>query len=77
MSLGEIVDFAVCAKVSLKATVGVMRQEGRPFHSPCGIRVNLALPTERAKEAMRRLKEYVFTVEKIGITEFVAVDLNE
>ena len=42
------------------AAVGVMWQDGRPFHSPCGIRVNLALPTERVKEAMRRLKEYVF-----------------
>lgn len=42
------------------ATVGVIWQDGRPFHSPCGIRVNLALPTERVKEAMRRLKEYVF-----------------
>lgn len=42
------------------AAVGVMWQDGRPFNHPCGIRVNLALPTERVKEAMRRLKEYVF-----------------
>ncbi|MBP3665318.1 MAG: hypothetical protein J6J03_09190 [Tyzzerella sp.] len=42
------------------ASVGVMWQDGRPFHSPCGIRVNLALPKSRLEEAMRRLKEYVF-----------------
>lgn len=42
------------------ASVGVMWQDGRPFHSPCGIRVNLALPKSRVEEAMRRLKEYVF-----------------
>lgn len=43
------------------AAVGVMWQDGRPFHGPWGIRVNLALPTSRVEEAMRRLKEYVFT----------------
>ena len=42
------------------ASVGVMWQDGRAFHSPCGIRVNLALPKSRVEEAMRRLKEYVF-----------------
>ena len=42
------------------AAVGVMWQDGRPFHSPCGIRVNLALPKSRVEDAMRRLKEYVF-----------------
>ena len=40
--------------------VGVAWQDGRPFHGPCHIRVNLALPTSRVEEAFRRLKEYVF-----------------
>ena len=40
--------------------VGVAVQDGRPFHGPCHIRVNLALPLSRVKEAFGRLKEYVF-----------------
>ena len=40
--------------------VGVAWQDGRPFHGPCHIRMNLALPTARVEEAFRRLKEYVF-----------------
>ena len=40
--------------------VGVAWQDGRPFHGPCHIRMNLALPTARVKEAFRRLQEYVF-----------------
>ncbi len=40
--------------------VGVAFQDGRPFHGPCHIRVNLALPTSRVEEAFRRLKQYVF-----------------
>ena len=42
------------------AEVGVMWQDGRPFHGTCSIRVNLALPKSRVEEAFRRLKEYVF-----------------
>jgi cystathionine beta-lyase len=42
------------------AEVGVMWQDGRPFSSPWGIRLNLALPKSRVEEAMARLKEYVF-----------------
>lgn len=42
--------------------VGVGWQDGRPFHGPCHIRMNLALPTERVKEAFARLDEYVFGV---------------
>ena len=41
--------------------VGVIWQDGRPFHGPCHIRMNLALPLSRVEEAFRRLKEYVFT----------------
>lgn len=40
--------------------VGVAVQDGRMFHGPCHLRVNLALPLSRVQEACRRLKEYVF-----------------
>ena len=40
--------------------VGVAVQDGRMFHGPCHLRVNLALPLSRVKEAMERLKKYVF-----------------
>ncbi len=40
--------------------VGVIWQDGRPFHGPCHIRVNLALPLSRVQEAFRRLDELVF-----------------
>ena len=40
--------------------VGVAFQDGRPFHGPCHIRVNLALPLSRVQEAFRRLDQYVF-----------------
>ena len=40
--------------------VGVAWQDGRPFHGPCHIRMNLALPLSRVEEAFRRLKEHVF-----------------
>ena len=42
------------------ASVGVMWQDGRPFHGPCHIRMNLALPLSRVKEAMERLDRFVF-----------------
>ena len=40
--------------------VGVAWQDGRPFHGPCHIRINLALPHSRVQEAFRRLAQYVF-----------------
>ncbi len=40
--------------------VGVAWQDGRPFHGPCHIRMNLALPLSRVQEAFRRLDKYVF-----------------
>ncbi len=40
--------------------VGVIWQDGRPFHHPYGIRLNLALPMALLKEAMERLHKYVF-----------------
>ena len=40
--------------------VGVALQDGRAFHGPCHLRVNLALPLSRVQEAFRRLDQYVF-----------------
>lgn len=40
--------------------VGVIWQDGRPFHGPCSIRMNLALPHSLVEEAMDRLDKYVF-----------------
>lgn len=40
--------------------VGVIWQDGRPFHCPDSIRVNLALPFTHVKEALERLSQYVF-----------------
>ncbi len=40
--------------------VGVAWQDGRMFHGPNSIRMNLALPLSRVREAFRRLDQYVF-----------------
>ena len=40
--------------------VGVIWQDGRPFHGKHHIRMNLALPLSRVQEAFRRLDEFVF-----------------
>lgn len=40
--------------------VGVIWQDGRPFHGAWHIRMNLALPLSRVQEAFRRLDAYVF-----------------
>lgn len=40
--------------------VGVIWQDGRPFHRPYAIRLNLALPHSLVEEAMTRLDKYVF-----------------
>ena len=40
--------------------VGVYWQDGRPFHGPYHIRMNLALPLSRVREAFNRLNEHVF-----------------
>ena len=40
--------------------VGVGWQDGRAFHGPCHIRMNLAVPLSRVQEAMERLSRYVF-----------------
>lgn len=40
--------------------VGVAVQDGRPFHGDCHIRMNLALPASRVREAFQRLDQYVF-----------------
>lgn len=41
--------------------VGVYWQDGRPFHGPCHLRMNLALPLTRVQEAFARLDKYVFS----------------
>ena len=40
--------------------VGVALQDGRMFHGPHHLRVNLALPLHRVQEAFHRLDQYVF-----------------
>ena len=40
--------------------VGVYWQDGRPFHQPDSIRMNLAVPYTRVVEAFDRLDKYVF-----------------
>lgn len=40
--------------------VGVAVQDGRMFHGPCHLRMNLALPLSRVEEAFDRLKRFVF-----------------
>ncbi len=42
--------------------VGVGWQDGRPFHGPTHIRMNLALPLSRVQEAFGRLDTHVFNV---------------
>ena len=42
--------------------VGVACQDGRMFHGPCHLRINLALPLSRVQEAFARLDKYVFNV---------------
>ncbi|MDO4490918.1 MAG: aminotransferase class I/II-fold pyridoxal phosphate-dependent enzyme [Lachnospiraceae bacterium] len=44
--------------------VGVAVQDGRMFHGPCHLRMNLALPLSRVKEAFARLEQYVFSCDK-------------
>lgn len=46
--------------------VGVDWQDGRPFHGPCHIRMNLALPLTRVQEAFVRLDRHVFGADEEG-----------
>ena len=43
--------------------VGVAIQDGKMFHGPCHLRLNLALPLSKIKEAFDRLDKYVFNVK--------------
>ena len=43
--------------------MGVAWQDGRMFHGPCAIRMNLALPLSRVQEAFDRLDKHVFNGE--------------
>ena len=40
--------------------VGIGWQDGRMFHGPCAIRMNLALPKSKVIEALERMSKYVF-----------------
>ena len=40
--------------------VGVMVQDGKAFHGPCHLRMNLALPFSKVQEAFERMDKYVF-----------------
>ena len=40
--------------------VGVAVQDGKMFHGPCHLRMNLASPRARIEEAFRRMDRYVF-----------------
>ena len=53
---GKTIDELLLAGVE----VGVLWQDGRQFHRPDSIRMNLALPFSRVEEAFKRLKEHVF-----------------
>lgn len=53
MSLDELLKSGI--------SVGVLWQDGRPFHGKCHIRMNLALPKALVVEAFGRLKKYVFS----------------
>lgn len=43
--------------------VGVAIQDGKMFHGPCHIRMNLALPMAKLKEAFDRMDKYVFNAK--------------
>ncbi len=43
--------------------VGVDVQDGRMFHGPCHLRMNLALPLDCVQEAFKRMDTYVFNAE--------------
>ena len=43
--------------------VGIAWQDGRMFGDPWGIRMNLALPFDKVKEAFDRLNQFVFREE--------------
>ena len=49
--------------------VGVAWQDGRLFRDPWGIRMNLALPFFKVKEAFDRLDRYVFSEEEKELAE--------
>lgn len=43
---------------------GVIWQDGRPFYGSCHVRLNLALPRSLLVEALRRMKENIFTIDE-------------
>lgn len=53
---GKTLDALLLAGVE----VGVLWQDGRQFNRPDSIRMNLALPFARVREAFERLRKYAF-----------------
>ncbi len=53
-------DMTIDELLKAGVAVGVIWQDGRPFFGPNSIRMNLALPFARVKEAFDRLDKYVF-----------------
>lgn len=49
--------------------VGVIWQDGRPFHRPWAIRMNLAVPHARVVDAMNRLDRYVFRADSAEVPQ--------
>lgn len=43
---------------------GVALQDGKMFNGQCHLRINLALPLTRVREAMERLDRYVFNAQE-------------
>lgn len=56
--------------------VGVAVQDGTMFHGKCHIRINLALPLARVKEAFDRLDKYVFNVDCSNVVEGKVLEIN-
>ena len=59
--LPEVNGYNVYMKAGV--AVGVIWQDGRPFHRPYAIRLNLALPHVLVKEAFDRMDKYVFNAK--------------
>ena len=57
--------------------VGVAWQDGRMFHGPCTIRMNLALPLSRVQEAFALLDKYISNGERrVGVNFIFPVSQN-
>lgn len=57
---GETIDELIHAGYD----VGIAWQDGRQFQGKCHVRLNLALPLERVKEAFERMDQYIFNAQE-------------